>query len=131
MQLSDVRIFTEPQQGATYDDLLAVAVRAEYLGFDAFFRSDHYLAMGGGSGAPGPTDAWITLAGLARDTSTIRLGTLVSSATFRLPGPFAVTVAQVDRMSGGRIVDVSRARPASVIQASVGPGAPDPLPIAR
>ena len=103
MQLSDLRIFTEPQQGATYDDLLAVAVRAEYLGFDAFFRSDHYLAMGSGSGAPGPTDAWITLAGLARDTSTIRLGTLVSSATFRLPGPFAVSVAQVDRMSGGRI----------------------------
>jgi len=103
MQLSDLRIFTEPQQGATYDDLLAVAVRAEYLGFDAFFRSDHFLAMGGGSGAPGPTDAWITLAGLARDTSTIRLGTLVSSATFRLPGPFAVTVAQVDQMSGGRV----------------------------
>ncbi len=103
MQLSDLRIFTEPQQGATYDDLLAVAARSEYLGFDAFFRSDHYLAMGGASGLPGPTDAWITLAGLARDTSTIRLGTLVSSATFRLPGPFAVTVAQVDQMSGGRV----------------------------
>jgi F420-dependent oxidoreductase-like protein len=102
MQLADLRIFTEPQQGATYDDLLAVARRAEQLGFGAFFRSDHYLAMGGIDGLPGPTDAWTTLAGLARDTSTIRLGTLVSSATFRFPGPLAVTVAQVDQMSGGR-----------------------------
>jgi F420-dependent oxidoreductase-like protein len=101
-----LRIFTEPQQGATYDDLLAVALRAEQLGFGAFFRSDHYLAMGAAldaGGLPGPTDAWTTLAGLARDTSTIRLGTLVTSATFRLPGPLAVTVAEVDQMSGGRI----------------------------
>jgi F420-dependent oxidoreductase-like protein len=103
MQLADFRIFTEPQQGASYDDLLAVAQRAETLGFGAFFRSDHYLAMGDGDGLPGPTDAWITLAGLARDTSTIRLGTLVSSATFRLPGPLAISVAQVDQMSGGRV----------------------------
>jgi F420-dependent oxidoreductase-like protein len=98
----DLRIFTEPQQGATYDDLLAVALTAEEEGFDAFFRSDHYLAMGV-DGLPGPTDAWITLAGLARDTATIRLGTLVNSATFRLPGPLAVAVAQVDAMSGGRV----------------------------
>lgn len=101
-----LRIFTEPQQGATYDDLLAVALRAEQLGFGAFFRSDHYLAMGGpleAGGLPGPTDAWTTLAGLARDTSTIRLGTLVSSATFRLPGPLAISVAGVDQMSGGRV----------------------------
>ncbi len=98
-----LRIFTEPQQGASYDDLLAVAGEAERLGFDAFFRSDHYLKMGGVSGRPGPTDAWITLAGLARDTSTIRLGTLVTSATFRLPGPLAIQVAQVDQMSGGRV----------------------------
>src|SRR3954447_18058017 len=98
----DLRIFTEPQQGATYDELLAVARAAEDLGFDAFFRSDHYLAMSG-DGGPGPTDAWITLAGLARDTSRIRLGTLVSSATFRHPGPLAVAVAQVDQMSGGRV----------------------------
>src|SRR5215204_3746747 len=97
-----LRIFTEPQQGATYDDLLAVARAAEDLGFDAFFRSDHYLHMSG-TGEPGPTDAWTTLAGLARDTSRIRLGTLVSSATFRLPGPLAVTVAGVDQMSGGRV----------------------------
>ena len=99
----DLRIFTEPQQGATYDDLLAVARASEDLGYDAFFRSDHYLHMGDGDGMPGPTDAWTTLAGLARETSRIRLGTLVSSATFRLPGPLAVTVAQVDQMSGGRV----------------------------
>jgi alkanesulfonate monooxygenase len=98
-----LRIFTEPQQGATYDDLLAVARLSEDLGFDAFFRSDHYLKMGGVTGLPGPTDAWLTLAGLARDTSRIRLGTLVTSATFRLPGPLAISVAQVDQMSGGRI----------------------------
>ncbi|MGV9717360.1 LLM class F420-dependent oxidoreductase [Rhodococcus pyridinivorans] len=98
----ELRIFTEPQQGATYDDLLAVAQTAERLGYGAFFRSDHYLAMNA-EGLPGPTDAWITLAGLARDTSTIRLGTLVTSATFRYPGPLAISVAQVDAMSGGRV----------------------------
>ena len=103
MQLADLRIFTEPQQGATYDTLLAVAQRAETLGFGAFFRSDHYLKMGEVSGLPGPTDAWITLAGLARDTSTIRLGTLVTPVTFRFPGPLAISVAQVDQMSGGRV----------------------------
>jgi F420-dependent oxidoreductase-like protein len=103
MRRRDLRIFTEPQQGATYDDLLRVALDAERLGFGAFFRSDHYLKMGDVSGLPGPTDAWITLAGLARDTTTIRLGTLVSSATFRHPGPLAVSVAQVDAMSGGRV----------------------------
>ena len=103
LNITDLRIFTEPQQGALYDDLLAVAQRAEKLGYGAFFRSDHYLVMGDGDGLPGPTDAWITLAGLARDTSTIRLGTLVSSATFRQPGPLAISVAQVDQMSGGRV----------------------------
>ena len=97
-----LRIFTEPQQGATYDDLLDVARRAEETGFDAFFRSDHYLTMGG-DGLPGPTDAWVTLAGLARETSRIRLGTLMSAATFRLPGPLAIAVAQVDQMSAGRV----------------------------
>jgi F420-dependent oxidoreductase-like protein len=99
----DLRIFTEPQQGAYYDDLLRVARAAEDSGYDAFFRSDHFLAMGDASGEPGPTDAWITLAGLARETSRIRLGTLVTSATFRNPGPLAVAVAQVDQMSGGRV----------------------------
>lgn len=98
----DLRIFTEPQQGATYDDLLRVARAAEDFGYDAFFRSDHYLAMNV-DGSPGPTDAWITLAGLARETSTIRLGTLVTSATFRYPGPLAISVAQVDAMSSGRV----------------------------
>ena len=98
----DLRIFTEPQQGATYDDLLRVARTAEECGFDAFFRSDHFLAMGA-AGEPGPTDSYVTLAGLARETSRIRLGTLVTSATFRLPGPLAVAVAQVDQMSGGRV----------------------------
>src|ERR1700722_19726157 len=103
MYLMQLRIFTEPQQGASYETLLKVARTAEDLGFDAFFRSDHYLKMGDVSGLPGPTDAWITLAGLARDTSRIRLGTLVSPATFRYPGPLAVSVAQVDDMSGGRV----------------------------
>lgn len=99
----DLRVFTEPQQGASYEDLLRVAKTTEQLGFDAFFRSDHYLVMGDGDGMPGPTDAWVTLAGLARETTRIRLGTLVSSSTFRLPGPLAIAVAQVDAMSGGRI----------------------------
>jgi F420-dependent oxidoreductase-like protein len=98
-----LRIFTEPQQGASYGTLRRVAKAAEDLGFDAFFRSDHYLRMGDGSGEPGPTDAWATLAALAVETSTIRLGTLVTAATFRLPGPLAITVAQVDEMSGGRV----------------------------
>ncbi|TFD46376.1 LLM class F420-dependent oxidoreductase [Cryobacterium frigoriphilum] len=97
------RVFTEPQQGASYDDVLAVAQATERLGFDAFFRSDHYLAMGDGSGLPGPTDAWTTLAGLARETERIRLGTLVSSVTYRPPGILAIQIAQVDQMSGGRV----------------------------
>jgi F420-dependent oxidoreductase-like protein len=99
----DLRIFTEPQQGASYEQLLAVAQRAEAKGFDGFFRSDHYLKMGNVSGQPGPTDTWVTLGAIARETTTIRLGTLVCSATFRLPGPLAVAVAQVDDMSGGRV----------------------------
>ncbi|AZK97141.1 MULTISPECIES: LLM class F420-dependent oxidoreductase [Streptomyces] len=99
----ELRIFTEPQQGASYDTLLTVAKATEDLGFDAFFRSDHYLAMGSADGLPGPTDAWITLAGLARETSRIRLGTLMTAGTFRLPGVLAIQVAQVDRMSGGRV----------------------------
>ena len=98
-----LRIFVEPQQGATYEDQLQVARCAEDEGFDAFFRSDHYLRMGNGDGLPGPTDAWTTLAGLARETTSIRLGTLVTSGTFRWPGPLAITVAQVDAMSGGRV----------------------------
>lgn len=99
----DLRIFTEPQQGASYDTLLTVAKATEDLGFDAFFRSDHYLRMGSADGLPGPTDAWITLAGLARETKHLRLGTLMTAGTFRLPGVLAIQVAQVDQMSGGRI----------------------------
>jgi F420-dependent oxidoreductase-like protein len=98
-----LRIFTEPQQGASYQTLLRVAKATEDLGFDAFFRSDHYLKMGDVTGLPGPTDAWITLAGLALQTSRIRLGTLMSPATFRYPGPLAISVAQVDQMSEGRV----------------------------
>jgi alkanesulfonate monooxygenase len=98
----ELRVFTEPQQGATYDQLLRIAQVSEELGFGAFFRSDHYLAMGT-DGLPGPTDAWTTLAGIARETSTIRLGTLMTSVTFRHPGPLAIQVAQVDQMSDGRV----------------------------
>lgn len=98
----DFRVFVEPQQGATYADQLAVARAAEDLGYSAFFRSDHYLAMSG-DGLPGPTDSWVTLGGIARETSTIRLGTMVTSATFRHPGVLAISVAQVDEMSGGRV----------------------------
>ncbi|SBT47725.1 LLM class F420-dependent oxidoreductase [Micromonospora auratinigra] len=98
-----VSVFTEPHRGASYDDQLRFARRVEETGYEGFFRADHYRAMGDEPGLPGPTDAWLTLAALARETSRIRLGTLVTSATFRLPGPLAVMVAQVDQMSGGRV----------------------------
>lgn len=98
-----LRVFTEPQQGATYEDLLAVARAAEDLGYDAFFRSDHLKRIGPGDPGPGPSESWVTLGALARETSRIRLGTLVTSATFRFPGPLAIAVAQVDAMSGGRV----------------------------
>jgi F420-dependent oxidoreductase-like protein len=98
-----LRIFTEPQQGASYEQLTAMAQAAERFGFGAFFRSDHYLKMGSASGLPATSDAWVTLAGLARDTSTIRLGTLVTPVTFRPIGTFAVTAAQIDHMSNGRV----------------------------
>ncbi len=98
-----VCLFTEPHRGATYDDQLRLARHAEDGGFEGFLRADHYQSMGADPGLPGPTDAWLTLAGLARETTRLRLGTLVSSATFRLPGPLAIMVAQVDAMSGGRI----------------------------
>lgn len=99
----ELRVFVEPQQGSDYTQLLGVATAAEQLGYDGFFVSDHYLAMGGAPGLPGPTDAWTTLAGLARETERLRLGTLVSSVTYRRPGILAVQVAQVDQMSGGRV----------------------------
>lgn len=94
----DHRIFIEPQQGTTYDAVLALARTTERLGFDGFFTSDHYLRMGDADGLPGPLDAWTTLAGLARETQRIRLGTLVTPVTFRHAGSFAIQVAQVDHM---------------------------------
>lgn len=99
----ELRIFVEPQEGASYEQQLAMAQAAESHGFGAFFRSDHLLRIKPGSGDPGPTDSWVTLGAIARETSKIRLGTMVTSATFRLPGPLAVAVAQVDAMSGGRV----------------------------
>jgi F420-dependent oxidoreductase-like protein len=101
-----IRVFVEAHRGATYDDQLRMARCAEDGGFEGFFRADHYLAFtdaGGDPGLPGPTDAWLTLAALARETSRIRLGTLVTSATFRPPGALAIAVAQVDQMSRGRV----------------------------
>jgi F420-dependent oxidoreductase-like protein len=98
-----LRIFTEPQEGATYAELLAVAQQAERLGFDAFFRSDHYQKLSPGDPGPGSTDAWLTIAALTRETTRIRLGTLVTPVTFRFPGPLAIQVAQADAMSGGRV----------------------------
>jgi F420-dependent oxidoreductase-like protein len=99
----ELRIFAEPQEGATYEQQLTMAQAAEAHGFGAFFRSDHLLRIKPGAGAPGPTDSWVTLGAIARETRTIRLGTMVTSATFRLPGPLAVAVAQVDAMSAGRV----------------------------
>ncbi|MGI9610179.1 MAG: LLM class F420-dependent oxidoreductase [Acidimicrobiia bacterium] len=99
----DFRTFIEPQQGTSYDAVLALARASEQAGMSGFFTSDHYLRMGGVDGLPGPLDAWTTLAGLARDTDTIRLGTLVTPTTFRGPGSFAIQAAQVDHMSGGRV----------------------------
>jgi F420-dependent oxidoreductase-like protein len=97
------RIFIEPQQGASYERVLRLALHAEALGFDGFFSSDHYLKMSAVSGLPGPLDTWTTMAGLARDTTTLRLGSLVTPVTFRHPGPLAIAVAQIDDMSGGRV----------------------------
>jgi F420-dependent oxidoreductase-like protein len=98
----ECRIFTDPSNGASYDDLLQSAKLAEEFGYSGFFLSDHYIPFTG-DGQPGPTDVWTTLAGLARETSRIRLGSLVTSVTFRHPGPLAIVVAQVDTMSQGRI----------------------------
>lgn len=99
----DFRVFVEPQLGASTADQLRMASAAEELGYDGFFRSDHLLTMGDRDGLPGPTDSWVTLAAVAMSTSRIRLGTLVSSATFRHPSMLAMQVAQVDEISGGRV----------------------------
>src|ERR687891_1259251 len=95
-------LMTEPQQGLSYDELLAIARTAEEAGIEAFFRSDHYASFPGASGLP-TTDAWTTLAGLARETRRIRLGVLVSPVTFRIPGALAKVIQTVDEMSGGRV----------------------------
>lgn len=100
----DIRVFVEPQQGTSYDELLALARHTEALGFDGFFSSDHLLKMGDAtSGLPGPLHTWTTLAGLARDTERLRLGSLVSPTTFHNPGQLAIIAAQVDSMSNGRV----------------------------
>ena len=98
-----LRILLEPRNGASYDQTLAMALVTEEAGFDAFFRSDHFLGIDPNHPTLVPTDAWTTLAGLARDTTRVRLGTLVSPVTFRLPGALAVSAATVDAMSGGRV----------------------------
>ncbi len=95
-------LMIEPQQGLSYDEQLAVARRAEAAGFETLFRSDHYESFPGGAGRP-TTDAWAVLAGLARDTSSIGLGSLVSPVTYRTPGNLAKVAATVDEMSGGRV----------------------------
>lgn len=99
----DLRIMVEPQEGATFAQQLAVARLAEAHGFDAFFRSDHVSRIHPGDPGPGPTDSWVTLGALARETERLRLGTMVTSATFRFPGMLAIAVTQVDEMSAGRV----------------------------
>lgn len=93
---------TEPQQGLSYADVLAAAQAAERAGLEAFFRSDHYRGFPGPPDQP-TTDAWTTLAGLARETTDIHIGVLVSPVTFRIPGNLAKVAATVDEMSGGRL----------------------------
>jgi F420-dependent oxidoreductase-like protein len=95
-------LMIEPQQGLTYAEQLAVARHAEAAGFEALFRSDHYESFPGPTDNP-TTDAWAVIAGLARETQRIQLGTLVSPVTFRLPGNIAKVAATVHEMSGGRI----------------------------
>ncbi|MQA84818.1 MAG: TIGR03560 family F420-dependent LLM class oxidoreductase [Streptosporangiales bacterium] len=98
-----VRVLLEPRHGGSYDQFLAFARAAEEAGFDAFFRSDHLLGVDPADTTYATTDAWTTLAGLARDTARIRLGTLVTPGTFRWPGFLAVSAANTDVMSGGRV----------------------------
>ena len=96
-------VSTEPEFGESYSSLLRLAQLAEELGFFGFSCADHYGTSTGAQRPPGPVDAWITLGGLARETARLRLGTLVTPCTFRHPAALAVTVAQVDAMSGGRV----------------------------
>jgi F420-dependent oxidoreductase-like protein len=97
-----VRVLMEPRHGARYAEILALALATEEAGFDAFFRSDHLMGVDPHDLTYRPTDCWTTLAGLARETTRVRLGALVGAATFRQPGLLATIVASVDEMSGGR-----------------------------
>jgi F420-dependent oxidoreductase-like protein len=97
-----LRVLMEPRNGASYEEILALALATEQAGFDAFFRSDHLLGGNPGNPEYKPTDCWTTLGGLARDTTRVRLGALMTASTFRAPGLLAVIVASVDDMSGGR-----------------------------
>ena len=97
-----MRVLLEPHHGASYDQILALARATEEAGFDAFFRSDHYLGIDPDDTGYRPTDSWTTLAGLATQTERVRLGTLMTASTYRQPGPLAIIVATVDAMSGGR-----------------------------
>jgi F420-dependent oxidoreductase-like protein len=99
-----VRVLMEPRHGATYDRIVAMAKAAEEAGFDAFFRNDHYLGIDSTDPEYRPTDSWTSLAGVALQTSRIKLGTLMTAGTFRHPGVLANAVATVDQMSGGRVV---------------------------
>lgn len=99
----EFRVFVEPQHGSTYRELRRVAKTAEDCGFGAFVCADHLANTTGPNTSNGPVDAWTTLAALSVETSTIRLGTMMSPVTFRLPGQLAVVCAQVDQMSGGRV----------------------------
>jgi len=97
-----VALMIEGQEGVSWEQWLALAAAAEEAGIEALFRSDHYLSL------DAPTereslDAWTTLAGLAARTSRLRLGTMVSPATFRHPSVLAKSAATVDHISGGRV----------------------------
>jgi F420-dependent oxidoreductase-like protein len=98
-----LRVLMEPRHGATYDRIVAMAQATEAAGFDAFFRSDHYMGIDAADAGYQPTDSWTTLGGLARETSRVKLGTLMTAGTYRNPAVLAMAVASVDQMSGGRI----------------------------
>jgi F420-dependent oxidoreductase-like protein len=95
-------LMIEGQEGVTWDDWLALARATEELGFEALFRSDHYGPVVAEE-ERGALDAWATLAGLAAVTSRIKLGALVSPATFRHPSVLAKNAVTVDHISGGRV----------------------------
>jgi F420-dependent oxidoreductase-like protein len=95
-------LMIEGQEGVTWKDWCALADACEEHGVDTLFRSDHYISQGNEAGNVAH-DAWTTIAALAARTQTVRFGTLVSPATFRLPGLLANAAATADHVSGGRI----------------------------